>query len=499
MNIIKRYLYFVAAGVLAASLTSCGSSDETTKPVINLTSSEIATLLGINEADGIKIGAIASDRDGVKVESIAFEDGKGRELEIQDVELKIVSSSDMVYSVSYLGIKRLELQDLKNSQRTKAKGITVIEPGKGFLVQIASAIASAKTGGTLKTSGLSFAKLTIDQIDYLIRTNDTNVTKITVDSIYIDKATKETVDDMRIGRISMGDTAAVSVENLRFRVVDRIWADKILAILVRLPQADTIKWDDEAMDLGDRIVPFDQFGVDKMTIRIKDGNEMIVGYVTGLNFDVKRNSNNEFEGLEGKVNGEVPLTSFPDEFTNVIRAMGNKKIQDSLTCSVTLKLTHDQSGDIDKFENISITVPEMFVVTGGASTRGLVVFGGKLFGLQFNDKLNKFFEAIAISSFNITYQDYGLLPFLLSRRFKDRDDFRKAFTEFPSKFEQGAESDRLIPEVDRFLAAPYRINFTARTDKFVPFDKFFGSFDRPRSSDARKETPIDLQVRFISK
>jgi hypothetical protein len=479
--------------LLAIALTSCSSEPDDKPTTIAFTSSEVAKLLGIKEGAGIKFGEITSNRDGVKVASIELDDKSGRELEADDLEIKIASPEKLVYAVSSLRIGTIDIHDWKNSQRTRAFDLSVSSPGENFIAAIKDAIASVQTGGVLKTSRLSFSQLAIGRIEYLVHKNE-SVTKVSLEKLSLDDAKEKTLGKFAIARIAIGET--VGVENLKFTQVDRKWIDQLLTLLLKVSQADLKPSDwSPAEGKSGVVVPFDQFSVDRLTFRFDVSPRKAVSVtVSDLELDVNRTSRGGFAGLSGFVNVSVPANVFADKDGDgavLIRDLLGQS-SDSLALSVQLGVTFDPDSQVEKFDKLVVEVPAFGTISGSAQTQGL----SQLLSIALLYAKGGKPPDIQISSLHVKYQDAGLIAYLLSNRYKDNKSVNKALEKITAEFPDATQRGRLRREVAAFKKSPGAIELDVDADDFVSADRFFETLDR-KSLDPK--SPVRINLKFADR
>jgi hypothetical protein len=473
------------AGLVAAFLASRDATvDDSPDVVVKLTADEVAALLGIKEKDSVKIEGLESGRDGVKVNSISLRDNDSTEVEIQDIDLRIMSTDRHNYAISYLRIGKLNIFDWKTTQRVQVFGVVVDRPGDDFLSKLEATIASLRSGGSLKKADLSCMRLGIDKIDYRIRAKDAVVTKVSIEELSITEATSETLGEFRVGRVGMDDTTntgRLGCKNQRLTKVNRFWADRILALLLTLPGTDpatTLKLDAarfKAPALGKNLFPFDRFEVPEMSFIFQKAADLGSGIVkvTDLCFDVQRTSEGKLTRIHGKVNVIVPTQIFgkmaggEKEVSDFFRAMGNPDLEESLACSVQLNIVPDHDRNEEQFE-ISISAPGLAAISATAITRRLPEFLSMLITEL------KLYDGVTMSSLKIEARDDGLFVFLVSERFKRQKDVHKFFKDIPNNFPV-SERVRLSSDIDKFLASPGSIILDGKSGDFMNFDKIFGN------------------------
>lgn len=487
----------VIAGVLVVAFLTLGdkTGDDAPGAVVKLTSDEVAALLGLKEKAGIKIGDIESGRDGVKVQSISLKNNESTEVEIHDIELRITSTSKLVYVLSSLRIGKLDILDWQTTQRAQAFGVLVDKPGDGFLSQLQATMTSVSSGGPLKIAVVSCARLGIERIDYLIRSKDATVTRVSIEALSMTEATSETLGELSVRRISMGDT--VAGKGLKLTKADRLWADQLLAVLVTLPGADhaatlrSVAASFQSPALEKRLLPFDRFEVAEMNFIVSKSRDLgsKVVKVTDVRLDVQRRSDGQWAGIHGTVNVSIPTTVFEKDMgLAFVRAMGNPKLEESLAFSAQMQIVLDHSPNQERSE-ISISAPGLAAISGTATTRGLPELLNMLIAQQ---ELPK---NLTLSSLKLEGRDDGLVVFLLSDRHKDREGINTLLEIVPNLWPDGVERGRLSSEIKSFRASPGRIIFTAESGNFIAAEEFLDEIlSKPGQSAA-----ISSRLSFVSK
>ena len=355
---------FLAA--IALCLSSC--SDKEADPnagVIKFSPGEIAKLLGIKEESGLTVGEVASGRDGVKVKSISLKPPQGAELEVEDIEMRIVSTGKLVYTMSYLRIGRLDILDWKSSQRVKATGIRVDEPGEGFLTKLQDAISSAKGGSSFRTAELICAKLSVDGIEYEIREKDAKATRVNFEGLVIADAKRETLGSVSLGKVAIGD--AFNLSGFNVTGVDRAWVDLIIETVSndaaaaekakaaiaaggtaperapRQPSGKLVSFDSYDTSRIDKLLPFNHLGADKIAIGLnKTTTKENALMIQGIRLDIQRDAAGKFAGLTGEVGANILTKELWKEAETFLGEMGNSKLLTSVSATLKLGLTVDK-------------------------------------------------------------------------------------------------------------------------------------------------------------
>ena len=121
--------------------------------------------------------------------------------------------------------------------------------------------------------------------------------------------------------------------------------------------------------------------------------------------------------------------------------MINPKLQEQFTCSVQMKGVIDQSRNVETCD-ITLRLPALGTASLTLKTRGCLDVLGKLITLQSPDSSDE--KRTAISLIKFTGRDDGLVSFLLSDQFKDRDETRKFFESFVTEFSRESEPPTLF-------------------------------------------------------
>ena len=485
----KRVLALVIAGSFAANLTSCGKwGDDAPDTPVKLTAAEVSSLLGITGSDGLEVGDVTTGRDGVTVKSISLKEGASTEVEVKDVELHIKSTSKMVYAISSLKIGTLDVIDWKSTQRVRAFGIRVDQPGDKFLTKLEAAIAAVRSGGSLRTADLACARLSIDRVDYEVRSGEGKPTRVRLESFAIDQATSETIGELSIDRIGLGD--AVAVKGLKVTRVDRLWADQMLGLLMTLSSADSpsSRPADAAYPpapkspaLAKRLLPFDRIELGAINVdigKLSGGKASGTARVSKLHLDVQRGADGRFAGLTGGVDAAVATSAFGKEGAKFFRDMGNPSLEESLAGSATITMVLDPAQRAER-STMTIKAPGLATLSATAMTRQVPELLGKLLAQEEIPS-----GLVTIASLAVEAHDGGLFAFLSSDRYKERALARRSFEEIPFQERYAAESDRLRKELKSFFRSPKDVAWTAGSDGFIAASDFLtqaGGTDRAAS------------------
>jgi len=85
-----KFLACIIAACLLAMSSSCtNSKTDSSTGVVKLSATDVAALLGIRENDSLKLGDIESDKYGVRLSSISFQDTTGKDIDIKKIDLQI--------------------------------------------------------------------------------------------------------------------------------------------------------------------------------------------------------------------------------------------------------------------------------------------------------------------------------------------------------------------------------------------------------------------------
>lgn len=501
-------LIIIAVGTIALMQNSKPDPiDET----IKFSSDQIASLLGIKENDGLKIGEIESGRQGVKVKSILIKNTDGTEVDIQDIELQVKHTEKLSYAISLLRIGKADVLDWKTTQRVQVFGITVEQPGDGFLTKLEAAVSSVRSGGAIKTVDLSCARMGIERIDYAIRTKEATVTRISIEGLSLVGAKSDILDELNVTRATVGD--AVSGAGLKVTKVDRHWADLLLAKFVmpkkidpatapkptdspakvaQSKQLDSKRGQASSKPLvtptkntlkGNRILPFDNIDVDEMSISpnaFDDLKTTGVFKIVKLHLAIERRS----DGKVIRLNGSVMVSVSPDILYDQLNAgrkkiddffhtMGGPKIEECLVLNIKISSTIDH---IRKCEEsvISVQTPGVAAITVSANTQRLLDLVGMYITL---DDLPVAEDGdVTMKSIKLSWVDDGILSFILSNRYKDWDYVRKQFSQTIETWPHVSERTRLVSELSLFFNSPSAILFTGESSDFVPILGFFTPF-----------------------
>jgi hypothetical protein len=491
----KHILLPAALAALALCLSSCNDKEaDPNAGVIKFSPAEVAKLLGIKEESGLTVGEVVSGREGIKVKSISLKPPQGAELEVEDIEMRIVSTGKLVYTMSYLSIGKLDVLDWKTSQRVKATGIRVDEPGEGFLTKLQDAISSAKGGSSFRTAELICAKLSVDGIEYEIRDKDGKNTRVNFEGLVIADAKCETLGAVSLGKVDVG--GAVNLSGFKVTGVDRAWVDLIIETASnamaatekakatiatggkppeqapRKPSGKLVSFD--RYDIGgiDKLLPFNHLEAGKMAIGLNNvttkDNALVI---QGIRLDIQRDAAGKFAGLSGEVGASILTKELWTEAGKFLGDMGNPKLLTSVSATLKLGLTLDKSRNLEKPE-ISFTIPGLGSVSLSGSTRGLPQVLGMIMTL--GDKAPD--QLVGISSGKLEYHDDGLVAFLVSNRFKDSERFRKGLTDtidgLGSDYNGGAGLDLLRAQMTAFLESPGAAVLGIETEQFYDLDGY---------------------------
>lgn len=459
----KYLLCVLTATALTVCLSSCSKTDDESSAV-RLQPGELAMLLGIEEGSGIEIGEILSDRNGVTCKSISLKYSDTAEVTIEDIELKITSPSSLVYAISFLRIGKLDFLDWNTSQRAQAYGIRVDKPAEGFLSKLETAIAEALAGDSLRTANLACSKLVIDRLDYVCKAKDATVAPVRIDGFTIVEATGEILGELTVERVGVGDVT--TCKNLKLTKVDRLWADRVLAMLVGPASAETADTSSSSgtPGLSRKILPFDVFECEGINLTLSEKEHI---QVADLRLSTNQRADGRLTRIDGTVNVSVSTSVFGREWLDFIRAMDSQSLEQQLTCSVRLKSVKDYSQNVEHTE-LSFSAPGLATVSANSTTRGLLEGLSALVTLR--GAPADF--VVGMSSIEIEVRDDGILAFLLSDRCKGKKYVLGMFEDLPQIWNDGAEHDRLSTEIAKFVKAPGVIRFSAESSQMMDFGEF---------------------------
>lgn len=471
-------VFVIAIISLLLYLNPLSESPETE---LKLSSDQISSLLGITDNKSVKIGDIEAGRGGVRVKSISLKGKDNAEIEIHDVDLQIRSTEKLVYSISLLKIGKVDILDWKTAQRVQAFDVEVDKPSDGFLTNLEEAFSSANSGESIKTAGLLCARLGIGRIEYMARSNEENITKVSIEGFSINDALSDKFGDMRVTRISFGDI--VSGKNLKITKVNRNWADQLLALLTTSESSNSSTKTKPTITTptlntqDTRIFPFDRIEIGEISLvanKLPPGDKLGNGLVkiSNLTIGFDQSSNGRMSGAKMSVSATIPTELFWSgsdkdwnkkalDFFSGLDGFGNTNLANQL--NLTFQLNTDIEEDIED-SNISLDAPGILTISLKTKTRGVMNSLGKLITLQ-NSPSNNTDAQLGISSLALKVSDDGILSYLFSDRFKDRDSISNMFRMVLLFFPQ--EQNRLSAELEGFLIAPSRITLTGDFGGFI--------------------------------
>lgn len=531
------YRWNLVALLVTLALSSCSKTGNTTpEEVLKLSSAEVTALLGLKNRAGLKVGDVESGREGIKVKSISISDSGNTEVEISDIELRITSPSKLVYALSTLKVGKLDVLDWKTTQRVQAMGIQVDKPATGFLTKLENTIASIRAGNSFKTTELSCDKLSINRIEYVLRTvkredpskqEEPVVTKVSIADFTISDATSTTLGTLSVSSASVGDM--VSGKGLKLTKVDRVWADELLASLVNSPATDKpsprvpvtssepmypskegrkptptpTKSADVRMPipatnvLSKKILPFDIMEMGEFNIITPFGNIVI----DQVKLTTTRGSNGKLMGCEGSGRVTVPHRVVTedragnDEYLQFFRAMGDPQVELAIICQVKLNMKLDASGQNEETTIIG-QAPGLVTVTLSATTRHFYEMLSRL--LAHPNQLSEEYlrpDECYIQNFTVEGVDQGLGKYLLSERHKNRDAFIKFLRELAENWSKDEKvNEQIHADLDRFLKSPRRVTLRVESPAFQKFNKFMRASSKNPNND-----PILMKLTFSDK
>lgn len=474
--------------------TACSSSTtDNSAAVVKLSASDVAALLGLQQSDGLKLGDVESDSNGVRLSEIAFQNSSGKDVEIKKINLRIETPEDLVYQIAELQVDQIDFHDWKSNQRTKATSIKVSHPGPGFIPAIEEAIASTNSGTELTTGSLAFKKLEIGKIDYVIRAPDSSLTRAGVHDFSITDATADSLGSLSVGKIFLGES--VSVQDLRVTNVNRKWADFLLGSLSRAKEpgengeaADTSR----TLDLGDRVVPFDRFHVDQFAVRFPDPGdpEKYTAFnIKVFEMNIDRSGGGDFLGLTASASIDIPLESFPTELKQMLQSLNRSAFANGATADASFRMKFDRDKRIESFDTIAFSAPHLFSIEGSMITRS---FATSLAKLLVQRDVEEDIKATMLSSLTINYNDDGLLSYLVSERHDHSKSVKDDLREMRKELADGSDSSHHAAEIARFIDSPRRISLRVTADSLVPAEQFFNSIFRSKQGDTHPDVKATL-------
>jgi hypothetical protein len=504
IHLNMKFLHTLAVVTAVACLTSC-SSEQTTTPEgsITLSADEVASLLGVAGVQGLKFGDITSGREGVRVAGIAFDDGQGRELEVNNLELNIRSSADFAYSIAFLKIAEVELHDWSTNFRTKIRNLIVESPGDRFLSALQAAMAAAKNGGNIDISPLQFEKLSIASIEHLYRSDDKKVTKGVVEDFVIERALQRTVGGVQIRKVSGGQSVEqFALAGLKIRDVDREWVNRFIANLgASTPQMGS--FNPRTNVPGDVFMPFDQFAVQQLSIPNMGPKSNVTVDVVDVDVSVRRLRDGQFAGLDGRVTVEVPLDTFSNDDTpevKFIREVTRGTRLTKLAITATLGMARDNKARTETWENLALTVPGFGMVTGAVNTTGIA----DALGLLVQGKPPSDGLFLGLAKVQIAYKDDGLLPYLTSDRFSERQQVAEFFDTANQQLQTFVSESKTKSDSVKFgemridpgyPKAPGQASLTLSSNRFLTFEKFFSTLFAGPEASAGDSVFVELVVK----
>jgi hypothetical protein len=500
----RQFFFALIAGVLLVaaaigiSLWSNRSvGNDPPDEAIKLTADEVAALLGIKGRDDLKIGAVESGREGVKVKSLSLKENGSVEVEIQDIGLQIKRTSKLRYSLIALRIGKVDILDWSTTQRVRAYGIRIDQPGDRFLTKLQTAIAAVRAGGCLRTADLACARLAIDGIDYEMRSKDATLTRVRLESVALNRAASETIGELSVAGLGIGD--AVAAKGFRVRRVDRLWADQMLALLVTLSRTNSsapLSPKPEAAPrptppstaLAKRLLPSDRLALAEINV---DLGKLVKEWsgkarLHNLHIDVQRGSHGEFAGLLGGFDVEVATKVFGEEGKRFFHEMGNRSLEESLTGSAKIRMVLDPVRRAER-SSVSISAPGLMNLSVTATTRHLAELLGKLLAQEAIPE-----GLVTMSSFTVEGHDGGLLAFLLSKRPTSRAQreggelVRDVSERIALQQRDASQISRLRKEVRSFLRSPKSFTWSATSKDFIAANEFMKEMNANSASAVAK-------------
>ena len=490
-----KFLACIIAACLLAMSSSCtNSKTDSSTGVVKLSATDVAALLGIRENDSLKLGDIESDKYGVRLSSISFQDTTGKDIDIKKIDLQIGTPKDLVYEIDQLRIEEIDFHDWKSNQRTKATGINVSKPGQGFIPAIEKAIAASNSGAELTTGNLAFKKLEIGNIDYLVRAADSSVTRVGVSGFSITDATTDSLGTLEVKKVSIGDS--VSVEGLKILQVNRRWADFLLGAISNVSASEPTSTTTRTFDLGDRVLPFDRFDVGQFVIRFPnpESSEKLASInLKGLNLNVDRTSTGELSGINAAASIHIPVDTFPKELKDILMSVNRTKFAQGAVGDAKIQMTFDAIKQIESFRVITLTAPELFEIKASMTTRN---FATSLAQLLAKRDITKEIQQTMLSSLTIDYKDSGLMAYLVSDRHKESESVKDGLKSMRKEIADGSDKPLHTKEILQFIQSPKQISLRVTSAVLVPaegfFAKVFAKVFRIEDSDANSSVKATL-------
>lgn len=467
-------------GCIVAVVFSGGSSSDQNY-TISLGPDEVALLLGLEITDGVSIGNIHSDENGVRIDSIELDDFAGKQLEIDDITLQIDQSDDFTYEIANLDIAELDLHDWENNQRFEAKTISVTSPGKKFLTNLQAAVTATQSTGVLQTSGLSFEKLSIVYAEYQVRTSSGRSEKAKIRNFAISGALPERVDEFSLAKYQVNNV--VQIADLRLQDVNRVWAEALVANL-----GDTTSQNDSegsestttqaklldlSKELGQEVVPFGSFSVKSIEINEDWGNkEKSPVWIKDINLKIAKD-NGQFTGISGGMSIEIPNAVFPTLHDQTLQDLSNwyfeKSNRDRIIINSKIDVDFNRKTKLETGK-LTVSVPGAGTIEATSKTRNIVPF---LNWLSAQGSLPE--KLPELKEIGGHYQDHGVIDYLARRSDANIRDFetnlKDAITENPHFSVK--ESRKLVRDINSFKLSPGSIYASVRSNRFVTAEQFF--------------------------
>ena len=276
------------------------NQEDTSPDSITLSEQEVSILLGLDSESGIAIGEVRSGSQGVTVESIRWDDEKGRDVELSDLQLTIVSDGELSYRINSMSVSELDFHDWEAGLRTQLHSLSVANPGPAFLGKLEEAILAIKDRSIIKTKGLDFEELRISSLSQVFKPRDGSVFTVTAKGLSIEGAGESQFGKFAIDEIKIADVAAL--KSFSVTKVDRAWIDGIIAAV---SEGRSFAEIGELAHLSDRILPFDQIQVEQIDIHL-DGEfgpmilDDLVVEISELKLAVSRDRAESFAGVTGQ-------------------------------------------------------------------------------------------------------------------------------------------------------------------------------------------------------